>query len=164
VRIRTLQMFATATALVLLTGACAGGQAADKSEEHMTTTTTHPGKAFRTAVERKDLDGLVAMFAEDIELYSPVLPDPFAGKERMRRLFGVLVNTLEDIEILDDFSSADRYVLSFRARVGTEPIHIVDLLTFDRHGLIQTFVVTARPLPGIEAFAMAVAPHLAEIG
>jgi SnoaL-like domain len=160
--VRTRGLLIVACSCLLVATACSANGSNDESEEPMTTTTV-PGNAFRTAVEHKDLDALVATFADDIELYSPVLPDPFVGKETVGPLFGILVDTFQDIEILDDFSDENRYVLSFSTRVGSEPLHIVDLLTFDGDGKITEFVVTARPMPGIEALANAVAPHLAEI-
>jgi hypothetical protein len=38
---------------------------------------------------------------------SPVLPEPFVGRDRVERLFAVLVDTFEDIEITDEISSPD---------------------------------------------------------
>jgi len=120
-------------------------------------------KTFADAVRAGDLEAMQAVFADDIELYSPVLADPFIGRDRVERLFAVLVDTFEDIEVTDEISSSDRFVLAFTARVEGEPIQVVDLLSFDDEGRIATFVVTARPLAGIQALGAAVAPHLAEI-
>lgn len=55
-------------------------------------------------------------------------------------------------------------MLAFTAGVGGQSIQMVDLLSFDDDGRIETFVVTARPLAGIRALGAAVAPHLDEIG
>ena len=122
-----------------------------------------PPTAFRDAVAANDLDALLATLADDIELYSPVLKEPFVGYDRVSRLFGVLIDVFEDIEITDDYQAEGRYALSFTARVGTEDIRIVDLLRFNEEGKITEFIVTARPLAGIQALAAAVAPHLPEI-
>jgi hypothetical protein len=119
--------------------------------------------AFRDAVATRDLDALLATLADDVELYSPVLIEPFVGYTRVSRLFGVLVDVFEEIEITDDYEAEGRYALSFTARVGSEDIRIVDLLRFDDEGKIKEIIVTARPLAGIQALAAAVAPHLPEI-
>lgn len=143
---------------------CSTGSSENRSQAQSPTTTTLAPQAFADAVRSQDLDALTATFAADIELFSPVLPDPFVGKDRVTRLFKVLVETFEDIDITHELAENGHYVLSFDARVGSEPIKIVDLLDFDAAGRIKTFTVTARPLAGIEALAVAVAPHLAEIG
>jgi SnoaL-like domain len=129
-----------------------------------TTSTTLPPRAFADAVRARDLNALTATFADDVQLYSPVLADPFVGRDRVSRLFAVLVATFQDIDIPHELVSEGHFVFSFHARVGTEPIEIVDLLDFDETGHIKTFTATARPLAGIQALAAAVSPHLAEIG
>lgn len=149
--------------LVMTMTGCASSGAESAGEAGTTSTTLGP-KAFANAVRNHDLEALTATFADGIELYSPVLPDPFVGKARVDRLFDALIKTFEDIEITHELESPGHFALAFHARVGTEPIQIVDLLDFDAAGRIKTFTVTARPLDGINALAMAVAPHLAEIG
>jgi ketosteroid isomerase-like protein len=141
----------------LLLSAC-GGDAADGDDR-----AALPPTAFRDAVEARDLDALVATFADDIRLYSPVLPDPFVGRERVARLFAVLIDVFQDIRISDEFQAQGVYVLAFDARVDGEEVFVVDLLRFDDTGKIAEFVVTMRPLPGIHALAAAVAPHLPDI-
>jgi hypothetical protein len=120
--------------------------------------------AFADAVRAGDLNAIAATFADDIELYSPVLAEPFAGRDRVERLFAVLVDTLDDIEILDEAQSSSRFILFFDARVNGEPIQVVDLLSFNQQGKIETLVVTTRPMAGTQALAEAVAPNLADIG
>lgn len=165
-QLRTITVAALALAVVTMTACSENTNAADTETSRVPgpTSTTHPPRAFAHAVRARDLDALFATFADDIELYSPVLAEPFVGRARVSRLFGVLVTTLEDIEITHELEADGQFALSFRARVGTEPIQIVDLLDFDETGHIKTFTVTARPLAGIQALAAAVSPHLAEIG
>jgi hypothetical protein len=149
--------------LVMIMAACSSTDAAGSRASGTTSTTLGPA-AFADAVRANDLEALTATFAEDIELYSPVLAEPFVGRERVSRLFGVLIETFDDIRITHELDSTGTFVLSFHARVGAEPIQIVDLLDFDESGHIETFTVTARPLAGVNALAAAVAPRLAEIG
>lgn len=137
---------------------------AERSQASRHTPTTLAPRAFADAVRARDLDALTATFADDIQLFSPVLAEPFVGRARVSRLFGVLVTTFQAIHITHEFTADRRFALSFRTRVGTEPIQIVDLLDFDETGHIKTFTVMARPLAGLQALAAAVSPHLAEIG
>jgi hypothetical protein len=154
-------------ALVLMVAiavaACGTAGAAKTKAPSASAPTTLAPRAFADAVRARDLVALKATFADDIRLYSPVLTKPFVGKARVDRLFDVLVTVFKDIQITNEFESPHNYALSFDSHVGTEPIRIVDLLTFDDAGRIKTFVVTARPLAGIQALAGAVGPHLAEI-
>jgi SnoaL-like domain len=159
---RTLALAAT-VALTLPAAACGDDGGSPKARPAESSATTMAPKTFADAVRAGDLEAMQAAFADEIELYSPVLSDPFVGRDRVVRLFAVLVDTFEDIEVTDEVSSPDRFVLAFTARVEGEPIQVVDLLSFDDEGRIATFVVTARPLAGIQALGAAVAPHLAEI-
>ena len=154
-----------ALALVTIMTACGDTTDGNRSQgSGPTSTTTLAPQAFANAVRARDLDALTATFADNIQLYSPVLTDPFVGRARVTRLFGVLIDVFQDIRITHEFVAPGRYALSFHARVGSEPIQIVDLLEFDRTGRIETFTVTGRPLAGVQALAAAVAPHLPSIG
>jgi hypothetical protein len=79
------------------------------------------------------------------------------------RLVGVLLHTFEGINIVSELDSGNQFGLAFDAHIGTQEIHIFDLITFDSAGRIITFVSHGRPLPGVQALGAAVAPHLAEI-
>lgn len=161
---RSLALTATVALTLSAAAACGDDGRSLEPEPAESIATTMAPNTFAEAVRAGDLDAMQAAFADDIALYSPVLPDPFVGRDRVERLFAVLVETFEDIEVTDEISSTDRFVLAFTARVDGEPIQVVDLLSFDNEGKIETFVVTARPLAGIQALAAAVAPHLADIG
>lgn len=161
---RSLALAATVALTLPAAVACGEDGGSQAAGPAASTATTMAPAAFAEAVRAGDLEAMQAAFADDIELYSPVLADPFVGRDRVERLFAVLVETFEDIEVTDEISSSDRFVLAFTARVEGEPIQVVDLLSFDDEGRIATFVVTARPLAGIQALGAAVAPHLAEIG
>jgi hypothetical protein len=161
-------VLAPTLALLIVTVACgdsaAQPRASGSTATASTPTTLLPPTAFVDAVRTRDLDALVATFADDIALYSPILEEPFVGRARVSRLFGVLVDVFGEIAITDEIATPGRFVLGFTTSVGDEALHVVDLLTFDADGLIKTFVVTTRLLAGTQALATAVAPHLAAIG
>jgi hypothetical protein len=160
---RSVALVATVALTLPAAAACGDDGGSQEAGMAESTTTTLAPDAFADAVRAGDLEAMQASFADDIELYSPVLSDPFVGRDRVERLFAVLVDTFEHIEITDEISSPEHFVLAFTARVDEEPIQVVDLLSFDDEGTIATLVVTARPLAGIQALGAAVAPHLAEI-
>ena len=154
----TSRILALSAILIAAFVGCGGGGGADSS-----TASARTSEDFRAAVEARDVDGILATFADDIRLYSPVLPDPFEGIAQMRVLFPILAETFRNIEIVEGIETDGLYVFWFRAEIDGQRVEVVDLLRFDESGRIDEFTVTMRPLPGINALAAAVAPHLPEI-
>jgi hypothetical protein len=116
---------------------------------------------FRTAIERRDLDGMVATLADDVVLHSPVSFKPFEGKEAVGRLFEILLRTFEDFRYTDELVGEEVQALIFRARVGDRDVEGLDLVRPGPDGRIVDFTVMVRPLTGVIALAEAVGPQLA---
>jgi hypothetical protein len=116
---------------------------------------------FRTAIERRDLDGMVATLADDVVLHSPVSFKPFEGKEAVGRLFEILLRTFEDFRYTDELAGEEVQALIFRARVGDRDVEGLDLVRPGPDGRIVDFTVMVRPLTGVIALAEAVGPQLA---
>lgn len=163
-------VLAAAVALLgVLTSACGGS---DRSAATTSTTATTPAgtdggaptpHAFLDAVRAVDRDPIVASLAEDVELHSPVLEQPFRGRTKVGRLFGILVESFHDVEIVDRIDAGDRQVIAFRATIDDTPIEVVDRVRFDDEGKVVEVVVSTRFIEGTEALAAAVAPHLDEL-
>jgi hypothetical protein len=116
---------------------------------------------FRDAIERRDLDGMVATLADDVVLHSPVSFKPFEGREEVARLFEILVRTFEDFRYTDDLPGEEVHAMIFRARIGDREVEGLDLIRPGPDGLIADFNVMVRPLTGVVALAEAVGPLLA---
>jgi SnoaL-like domain len=116
---------------------------------------------FRAAIERRDLDGMVAALADDVVLHSPVSFKPFEGKEAVAGLFEILLRTFEDFRYTDELPGEDVHALIFRARVGDRDIEGLDLVRPGPDGRIVDFTVMVRPLTGVVALAEAVGAQLA---
>lgn len=129
---------------------------------------------FRSAVEKRDLASLEALFTEDIRLFSPVKFTPFEGRPMVLGLFGVLIRTFEDFRYIGHFdgeaeTSADgtpapSEILLFKASVNGKEIHGIDLLQFDEAGLIKEFTVMVRPQSAVQALGAAVLAGLVADG
>ncbi len=143
--------------------AATGAAHASTPRDGGSTSTTVPPHAFADALRTGDLKALDATLAPNIRFYTPVLATPVVGRERASRLLAVLVATFQDRHITARIHSRRHYALAFDAHIGTQPIEIFDLITFDRTGHIVKFVSHGRPLAGVQALGAAVAPHLAEI-
>ena len=116
---------------------------------------------FRAAIERRDLDGMVATLADDVALHSPVSFKPFEGKEAVARLFEILLRIFEDFRYTDELPGEEVHALIFRARVGDRDVEGLDLIRPGPDGRIIDFTVMVRPLTGVVALAEAVGPQLA---
>ena len=121
----------------------------------------HP---FRTAVEARDRDAMVAALAPDVVFHSPVTFKPYVGRDAVAALLGVVFETFEDFSYTDELDGGDTHALIFRARVGDKQVEGLDLLRMDEDGLIADFTVMVRPLSAAMALAEAVGRGLAELG
>jgi len=113
---------------------------------------------FRTAVENRDLRGMVETLADDVLFHSPAKFSPFEGKTAVGALLQVLMqHVFEEFRYTDDLESADGlHGLVFQARVGERQVQGIDLLRFDDSGKIREFTVMLRPRSGLDAVMNAV--------
>ena len=122
----------------------------------------HP---FRSAVEAKDFDAALALFADDATLDSPVAFKPFVGIEQVSVVLRAVSETFEDFHYTDEFGSDNAHALIFRARVGEKSVEGLDLIRMDDSGQITNLTVMVRPMSGLIALAEAMAAkvgHLAK--
>jgi hypothetical protein len=123
----------------------------------------HP---FRVAVEAKDFDAALALFADDATLDSPVAFKPFVGIEQVSVVLRAVSETFEDFRYTDEFEAADgSHALIFEARVGEKTVQGLDLLRTGDSGQVTNLTVMVRPMSGLHALAEAMAAkvgHLAK--
>ena len=51
---------------------------------------------FREAIERRDLEGVVALLSEDVAFRSPIVHQPYEGRAQVAVLLGAVAEVLED--------------------------------------------------------------------
>jgi len=118
--------------------------------------------AFRSAVEATDLEAMMATFAEDAVLHSPVTFKPFEGRAAIRQLLAILFEVFESFRYTDELEAEDgTRALVFAARVGDRELQGLDLIRFDDAGLICDLTVMVRPRSALEALLAEVGPRLA---
>lgn len=118
------------------------------------------GSAFRAAVEAKDLDGMMALFAPDAVLHSPVTFKPFEGVDAIRMLFGVLIEVFQDFTYIGQMAGEGVESLLFTTRVGTRDVEGIDIIRTDDAGRIVDFTVMVRPMSAVHALAEQVGARL----
>lgn len=124
---------------------------------------TAAGTAFRTGVEARDLEAMLACLSDDVVLHSPVTFRPFEGKPAVGALFTILLEVFEDFRYTDALEGDGVESLLFRARVGDREVEGIDILRLRADGLCHDFTVMVRPLSAANALAAAVGPRLAEL-
>ena len=119
---------------------------------------------FRIAVEARDLDGMAACLAPDVEFYSPLAFRPFESREVVKTVLGFVMETFEDFRYVDEIGEGESHMLRFRARVGEKEIEGVDLLDENADGLVGRFPVMLRPLSATIAMGEAKSAALPAAG
>lgn len=120
-------------------------------------------RQFRDAIESRDLDAVVALFADDIVFRSPVVHAPYTGRAQVETLLGAVGQVLEDFRYTRQIGASDAsdHALVFRARVGDREVEGCDFIHINDDGLIDELYVMFRPLSGVMALAEAMKRQLA---
>ena len=117
-------------------------------------------EAFREAVERGDLDAMIAALSPDVVFHSPVTFRPFEGREMVGVVLGAVLKVFQDFRYTDELVHENVRILVFKARVGDRDVDGIDLLRSGEDGLIEDFTVMVRPLSGVQALAQAMGEQL----
>jgi hypothetical protein len=118
--------------------------------------------AFRAAVESGDQQAAVALAAEDVVFRSPIVFQPYHGRDTLAAMLLAVSRVFEDFRYEREIGAdgASDHALVFRARVGDREVHGCDFLHTDENGLIDEFSVMVRPLSGALALAEAMRVQL----
>lgn len=122
-------------------------------------------KAFREAIEARDVDALEALLADDVVFRSPAVHKPYEGKLATSVVLRAVMRVFEDFRYTREIGgvgSADQ-VLVFEARVGDRSIEGADFLHVRGDGLIDDFRVMIRPLSGLTTVVEAMQAVLPDV-
>jgi hypothetical protein len=120
-------------------------------------------KAFRKAVEAKDLAAASALLADDVIFSSPVSFKPYTGREQVGWILATVATVFEDFTYVDEVEDSGRSsMLRFRARIGDRALEGVDLIELDGAGQIRTLTVMVRPLSALQALGAAMAERFGQ--
>lgn len=115
--------------------------------------TPHP---FRQAFAARDLDRLVSLLANDVTFHSPVMSEPFKGRDSAATILALALQVFEEPEYTHDLGDQRSHVLVADARVLGKPVKTTTLLDFDADGKIGQIWLMSRPLTGSVAIVEAV--------
>lgn len=118
----------------------------------------HP---YASAMLAKEGSGALApLLAPSVEFDSAALHRPFVGKAAVLRLVPVPRDCFEDVEITDEFTTANALSFVFSGRIGARDVNGLQLVRFGPDGLITRVTGMVRPLTGLVALTEAMAPHV----
>ncbi|KUN41553.1 nuclear transport factor 2 family protein [Streptomyces longwoodensis] len=122
-------------------------------------------RAFREAVEARDMDAVEALLAEDVVFTSPVAFKPYEGKALTAAVLRGVLRVFEDFRYERELSGSDGrdHALVFTTRVDGRELTGCDFLHVNEAGLIDRFMVMVRPLSGAQALAAAMGAQFERI-
>lgn len=115
-------------------------------------------------VFERDLNGLQAILAEDIEFRSPVLWKPYHGRMAAFVILSTVSEVFQEFTYHRELIVGDVWALEFSARVSDLSVKGIDLIEFNQAGQIQKFEVFIRPANGLLALGEQMLARLAEKG
>jgi hypothetical protein len=121
-------------------------------------------RAFRDAIESRDIEALMALFSDEIVFRSPVVYKPYGGREQMRAILTATAGVLEGFTYTKEIGgpTGPDYALVFEARIGDLAIEGCDFIHTNDEGQIDEMFVMVRPLSGQLALAEAMGRQLRE--
>jgi hypothetical protein len=113
--------------------------------------------AFRTAVEAHDPEAFAALLAPGVTFRSPVVFQPYEGRELVAAILRGAFRVFEDFRYEQELHSEDgrEVALVFRTRIGDREVHGCDVIHLDDDGLIDEFTVMVRPQKAAQAVSVA---------
>lgn len=121
---------------------------------------------FRAAIEARDMDAVPALLAPDVRFRSPVVFQPYEGRDVVAAILRAVERVFEDFTYERELRGEDGrdVALVFRARIGDREVHGCDFLHLDDAGLIDDFAVMVRPASASQALAVAMGEQFETIG
>lgn len=114
----------------------------------MTTTQTDIGKAllqgYVDSINSNDLEGLLALFAEDVQWEDPYGSEPVYGRAALREVYAPALDTLQlrlDTPIRGSHGDRAAMAFTFEGRLGGKRVRAraIDVITVNNEGLIAHF-------------------------
>jgi hypothetical protein len=123
---------------------------------------------FRNAILARDLDLVRASLATDVRFYSPLVPEPFVGRDDVANILAIPTTIFafhDAFHFTRTMVSPDGwYALAWEARMDDKPLEGVTHLRLDQDDHVIELHTLMRPLPQIQAFADAAYALLSRIG
>jgi hypothetical protein len=122
-------------------------------------------KAFRAAIESRDLSNIADLMADDIVFRSPVAFKPYEGPAITAAIIRGVSRVFTDFRYVQELADDDGHgsVLVFETFVDGVSTNGIDLIRTNDDGLISELTVMVRPLSAANALAQAMGAQFDQI-
>jgi SnoaL-like domain len=126
-----------------------------------TTTARDTADAIAAAIEARDHDDLMALYADDVVFHSPVTPNDFHGKEAVSDLMAHVLGGFESWERTFVLADGELCVFGVSARISGREVEMTEEVHVDADGRVREQRIYGRPLAGVAAIAAVAGPRMA---
>jgi SnoaL-like domain len=117
--------------------------------------------AFPTAIASRDARALIDTLAPDVVLHSAVTRFPFEGRDLVADTYRSVLESFEEIRIVDEFENGDTVAFFWDGRIGGRPVSGADRVRLDSEGRVREITVVGRPMSGVATFLTEIGFRLA---
>jgi hypothetical protein len=117
--------------------------------------------AFPAAIAARDADAAIATLAPDVTLYSAVTAVPFEGRDLVADTYRSVLESFDELRIVDEFESGDTHAFFWEGRMGGRPVWGADRIRLDAEGKVREITVLGRPRSGVATFLTEIGFRLA---
>ncbi|HQT67205.1 MAG: hypothetical protein B7Z78_03560 [Rhodospirillales bacterium 20-60-12] len=116
--------------------------------------------AYLKAMGERDVAAAKIHMADDVIIYSPLVPAPFKGKDQVTDVLAALLGTVDAFEPKMLLRDNAHFVAVFTIKLGEHLIDGMDHMHINEAGLVDSMTVAWRPLPSVVAVQQKLAPKL----
>jgi hypothetical protein len=117
--------------------------------------------AFPAAIAARDAAALIDTLAPEVVLYSAVTNAPFEGREVVADTYRSVLESFEEVRIVDEFESGDTHAFFWEGRMEGRYVAGADRIRLDAGGRVREITVVGRPMSGVATFLTGIGPRLA---
>ena len=117
--------------------------------------------AFLAAVQARDTTRAAAQLAEYVILESPLVVEPYVGREQVANVVSEFVDAFDEFTVTEIISGDGHFAVMTNIKIGTTEIDGVDLIGINAEGKVASLSIHLRPLRAIVALQNRLAPALA---
>lgn len=117
--------------------------------------------AFPAAIAARDAGALIDTLAPDVVLHSAVTRVPFEGRDLVADTYRSVLESFEEIRIVDEFESGDTHAFFWEGRIAGRPVAGADRIRLDADGRVREITVVGSPMSGVATFLTEIGFRLA---
>jgi SnoaL-like domain len=117
--------------------------------------------AFTAAIAARNPAGVIDVLAPDVVLHSAVTSVPFEGRDVVGDTYRSVLESFEELRIVDEFESGDTHAFFWEGRMGGRRVAGADRIRLDSEGKVREITVLGRPMSGVATFLTEIGFRLA---